>query len=123
LNISQFYDSCIKKENDEEEQALRERENKERQARSENARAIAGIRWAADEQKCEQAKELIRHYLELWDQNRSLYKNQVEFASDMEEKIEAQLGRRVNEKLLYSASTIVVRLIPLIRKRKSLSKK
>lgn len=123
LSVSQFDALRAAQQHRNEEQALRERENKERQAKSDNARAVAEIRWAEYEQKFEQAKDLIRRYLGLWDQNRSLYKNQGEFARDLEEKIEAELGRRAKGELLYSASTIVVKLIPLIRKEKALPHK
>lgn len=100
-----------------EEQVLNERAEKERIERSEKACALAQIRWTEDADKREQAKALIEHYFGLWDKDRSLYKNQGEFARDLEEKIETELGRNKHQKLLYSSSTIEVTLIPLVRKK------
>lgn len=107
----------VRKNPQEEENALREREIKERQIRSETAAKLANSRWAEDEEKRERAKELIKHYFNMWERDRSLYKNQGEFARDMEEKVETQIGKVGNGKLLYSSTTIAVKLIPRIPKK------
>lgn len=98
-----------------QERLSREYEQQERKARSERATDLAKIRWAEDTEKRKAAVVLIKSYWDIWNQDRSLYKNQGEFSRDMEEKIETQIGRGRNDVLLYSASTIEVKLIPKIR--------
>lgn len=97
---------------DEAEQARRQLEQK---TESDKARTLANIRWAEDAEKRLDAKKLIRGYWDLWANDRSRYKNQGEFARDMEEKIEVEIGLTAKGKPLYSANTIEVKLIPTIR--------
>ena len=97
------------------EQAQQEQEERDREAESEKARVLANLRWAEDAEKRKAAKSLIRHYWDLWNNDRSRYKNQGEFARDMEEKVEVEIGRTEKLKLIYSASTIEVKLIPQMR--------
>ncbi|MDQ1919401.1 hypothetical protein [Massilia pseudoviolaceinigra] len=102
-----------------EEQTLRERAKQEREERSEKARVRAQNRWDEDADKRESARTLVKDYLNRWVKDRSLYKNQGDFSRDMEEKIETELGRTKNQKLLYSATTIEVTLISAIRKEQA----
>ncbi|MFP5391636.1 MAG: hypothetical protein ACLGI6_08840 [Gammaproteobacteria bacterium] len=98
------------------EQAKQEQAELDRQAESEKKRALANIRWAEDAEKRKAAKTLIKEYWDIWTNDQTRYRSQSEFAQDLQDRIEREIGLGRNNKLLYSADTIKVKLIPKMRK-------
>lgn len=83
-------------------------------ARSKKGTALAEARWGKDRLLRDQAKSLINECFQKWQANRTAYDNQGEFARDMEDKI----GCDDEGKPIYTASTIQVKIIPLLRRIK-----
>lgn len=86
------------------------------QSKKEKAKTLADIRWDKDAEKRELARRLVKEYWEIWLKDRSRYKSQSEFAYDLQDRIEREIGLAKDGKLIYTADTIRVKLIPNMRK-------